>query len=309
MAQKEGAGFGAIDPFGQFLMAAYLQGMVPGSQTSAYNTVLDLLSPGAVAGRMEAGTPNVAEQFENMFGGTQLTPDQISQMQSQAAGLTPTPGQALEARTAMNKALQEYLAASEATKASERVGMAGVDVQREDLALKREMLPIQLGEIQARTGMYERQGKEDPQDPRAQAAKMNLDIQSIVMYGSPWDAATGKPSEVKATLQQVQAARALTGLQQQGPAGQFAASTMNTLLNSDDEALKAYGRTMFEQISGFSYDEAGIWNFGKVVTPTGANDQAIRDRIAYLETMMPQAMNPESIQAEIERLKGQLGVQ
>jgi hypothetical protein len=104
MPQQEG--YGAIDPFGQFLMAAYLRGQVPGPEISAYNTVLDLLSPGAVAGRQEAGTPNVVEQFENMFGGVNLTNQQISQMQGQAAGLQTTPSEDLVAKTAMNKAFK-----------------------------------------------------------------------------------------------------------------------------------------------------------------------------------------------------------
>ena len=139
MPQDNAAAYGAMDPFGQFLMAAYLQGNVPGGQTSAYNTVLDLLSPGAVAGRQEAGVPNVGEQFANMFGGINPPSSALEQMQQQTMGTRLTPQDESTERVAMNQALLQFLTGRGEQRVTERGqdvtregGMAGVDVQKED---------------------------------------------------------------------------------------------------------------------------------------------------------------------------------
>ena len=95
-----------LDPFGQFLAQAFLSGRVPGNQTSAYNTVLDLLSPGAMTDRAEAGAIDPANLFFNQFG---VVPqqDELLQMMQQRTGLTTTPAQNLEAETARFTAEQE----------------------------------------------------------------------------------------------------------------------------------------------------------------------------------------------------------
>jgi hypothetical protein len=324
MPQDDPAAYG--DPFGQFLMAAYLQGLVPGNQTSAYNTVLDLLSPGAVAGRQEAGVADVGQQFANMFGGMNLTPDQLGQMQEQAGGLALTAPQESAEKVALNQALTNLLGIERQATATERgqdvqreVGLAGVDVQREDLELRRELLPGQLAQQDAQIAQansladyYRYQAQPKPEDPRAQAQMMETNIQSLALYGQPWDPTTGKPAQgVAVTPEQIQTARAMVGLQQQNP---VAASTINVLLGSDDPALKAYGRTMFEQATGLRIEEA-FWSYWlpggesgiNVVRGGGANRQAILARIEQLERWKGMGVqDPEETQREIDQLKAQL---
>ncbi len=95
-----------LDPFGQFLAQAFLSGRVPGNQTSAYNTVLDLLSPGAVTDRAEAGTIDPANLFFNQFG---VVPqqDELLRIMQQQTGLTTTPAQELGEGTKRFVAEQE----------------------------------------------------------------------------------------------------------------------------------------------------------------------------------------------------------
>jgi hypothetical protein len=321
MAQDVGQGFGAIDPFGQFIALAYLKGLVPGSQTSAYNTVLDLLSPGAVAGRQEAGVPNVAEQFENMFGGVNLTNQQISQMQQQGAGLRTTPGQELEAKVEMDKATREYLLGLTKAEYEREVGMAGVDIQKENLALTRELLPGQLAKQEADIAQanslasyYDRQGKPRPDDPQVQQAEQMTNIRSLAIYGQPWDFTTGKPAQgVEVDPESIQAARAMLGMVQSQP---NMASVINTMMSHKDQHIQDAGQLLFSMQTGIQFKQEerkfmGLIPYQTTVLDTGGlggvNDDAVRAEIARLETYLHGSANPEGILSQLSVLHNRLG--
>jgi hypothetical protein len=94
------------DPFGEFLQKAFLAGKVPGPEISAFNTVLDLLSPGAVAERAEIAQPNVAQQFQDLFG---LSADETQQAIGQQFGLRTSPAQELKAGTETQKSMVDFM--------------------------------------------------------------------------------------------------------------------------------------------------------------------------------------------------------
>ena len=80
-----------MDPFAKFLMESYMKGRMPGgpdADTSNFNTVLDLLSPGAQAQRAEESVPDAAEQYANMFGGVPPSPEMLDHAQAVQMGIT-----------------------------------------------------------------------------------------------------------------------------------------------------------------------------------------------------------------------------
>jgi hypothetical protein len=306
MAQKEEQGYGAMDPFGQFLMAAYLKGMVPGSQTSAYNTVLDLLSPGAVAGRQEAGVPNVAAQFEQMFGGPMLTPEEKFQMKTQAAGLSLTPQQQAEERTKMNQALAGVLAARGQGREAAEIG---AETERMLMPMKQEAHEAQIGALKSQASMYDRSGKVDYTDPRVQAAMFQNNMNSIATTGRHWDHTTGQASDEMATPQQVQMAQILTGLAQT-PEGGIASGALAVMLGQPPGSKAyEYAITEVERLTGLGWVDT--WGpGGRVRMPgelTPENVEAIKERINLLQIMIDAgALAIED--TNINELKEQIGM-
>jgi hypothetical protein len=310
------------DPFGQFLMQAYLSGAMPGGQgVSNFNTVLDLLSPGAVAGREEAGVPNAAEYFANMFGGTNVSPEMLQQGQEQAMGLRTTPAQKLEGQTELNKALLPFITGQGQLGLQRELGEAELGLKGRELDIKEQLVPLERQKTQAQINQanslseyYKSQSQnlKRTTDVNTQSDMFRLNIQSLAMYGQPWDFQAGGPTQgVNVDPKQLQAAQALAGIQRQNP---NVVSTMNTLLSHEEPEMQAMGRAMLQEITGVAYDP-GTWaglftddNFwGQVVSPGGANQQAIQDEIARLEQWLPVANDPKALQAQIDQLKAQLG--
>jgi len=95
-----------LDPFGEFLTQAFLQGAVPGSQTSAFNTVLDLISPGALQERREATEIPAPQRFQELFG---LSPEETDQLVRQQVGLQISPTEQFFGNIERQKALADLV--------------------------------------------------------------------------------------------------------------------------------------------------------------------------------------------------------
>jgi hypothetical protein len=214
----EGVGYGqGLDPFGQFLTQAYLAGAVPGSQTSSFNTVLDLLSPGAIQGRREAGTPDVRAQFENMFGGTQLLPEETQQMQAQTAGLQLSPEAQAQFRAKLAEAqaplaVQQFKSFGEMLKQGQqqefdRPRQEAQTKQFEALAkqaeAQAELFGAQAGTEGVRRDKLSAEAEESRVNTQMQQTQSNLE--SLAAFGIP----VGAPEGTEADPQLQQMARRL----------------------------------------------------------------------------------------------------
>jgi hypothetical protein len=201
----EGIGYGqGLDPFGQFLTQAYLAGAVPGSQTSAFNTVLDLISPGAIAGRQEAPSPigQEAEQFENLFGvnlsrtGARLSPEQFQNLGEQQMGLQLSPQAQAEFQAKMAQAQAPSSAAA-------LTALGRLTSEREGRAFEAPRRDAEIGKFEAEAGLAGARGEEalagagsaralaESRARDAQNQALTNNVRSLALWGVPVDAPEG----------------------------------------------------------------------------------------------------------------------
>jgi hypothetical protein len=225
-----------LDPFGQFLAQAYLAGRVPGNQTSAYNTVLDLLSPGAMAGRLEAGVPNVNEQFASMFGGMSLNPNELEQMMLQQSGLQMSPVQEATTGAAMTEAAGKYnQSILEAMKWPEehKLKKGELKVKERQAAVDEQLAGPRAGMLESLGAKY---GKEveamDRPSPQEIHNRFHRQLESIAMWGLPWNEETGTHVQGEPNKEMKQDALKVLGVFQANPSN---AAVIGTLLRTGNE--------------------------------------------------------------------------
>ncbi len=199
MAEKQVAGSPG-DPFGTMLMQAYMGGMMPGGQgTSNWNTVLDLLSPGAVAMRQEQSQPNLQEMYANMFG---VTP-QMGELEKSLAiklGIAPGPEQQAQVDAAIAEAQGKMgVAQVEATQEeSEFARTFGLEEEKFAAGAGERKLTEAEGQLKNIEAM-ERVNQLMRPDPAFMQQMFDLSIDSMALTGDPIDPNTGQPIEYDVT--------------------------------------------------------------------------------------------------------------
>jgi len=195
----------------------------------------------------------------------------------------------------------------------------GADVEREKIPFLKQKTEAELGEIEARTGMYGRSGKVDYSDPRVQAAMFDNNIKSLATSGRHWDHTTGKPSEEMADPKEVAAAQALLNVGQQGDLGAMMLRVLPTMLASNDTEQNELGKQMWKDLTGYWYDDTGPKLFGLergVVRPgelggkaQAENVESVKARIEFMEDLMlTMGIDDPETRAEINRMKESIGM-
>jgi hypothetical protein len=238
-----------LDPFSQFLATAFLQGRMPGNQTSAFNTVLDLMGPGAVAGRAEAGQPDVLEQFASMFGGMSLTPEETEQMLKQQAGLQLTPQQAITGKAELAKGMGSLMEAITTGRFKEtelgiREREAGVkereaSVKEDAQAMAADKALVDAAWKKALTGEAQARTEKIKGTSSAEQA-MNQQMQ-LTALAMGWGGVDEKGNLVRTDApvdpQDQQMAQKILGAFQRDPEGWMGISALLRTKNASDRAL------------------------------------------------------------------------
>jgi hypothetical protein len=195
MAQDQGSVTG-IDPFAKFLMEAYMKGRMPGgpnADISNFNTVLDLLSPGAMAQRAEEEVPDAAEMYANMFGGRPPLPEELDQAMKVQMGIAPGPEEVAEITSAWYEAMGKLQAEQEAL-AQQRYEFEQGKAGREAAAAKDKALASE-AEAEANKRRVET-AKLFQLSPDEMAKLFDINVNSLAMHGTGWDFETGKPMPI-----------------------------------------------------------------------------------------------------------------
>lgn len=241
-----------LDPLGQFIAQAFMEGRIPGSQTSAYNTVLDLLSPGAVAGRAEAGVPDITEQFASMFGGMALHPQEVEQMLRQQAGVQLTPQQTSEQAIASNQALMDYLSK-----------VADVPAKAETARAATTTAAARTKEAGSRSDWLEQLSKESASrvtemkktSPAEMAQVQQMNLTAMAMGRKGFDFTAGQMSAEQVDPQIQETAKSILGaLQQNAP--KF--TLMARLLDADAPKVRKLGLELLQEEFPGKFDDVSL---------------------------------------------------
>jgi len=259
-----------LDPFGEFLTQAYLQGAVPGSQISAFNTVLDLISPGALQERREMGEVPAPQRFQELFG---LSPEESDRLIRAQVGLELSP-------------TEQFFGDIERQKAMAQLAEPMIKAQTER------------GKTEAfreRTAAYENIAKIRQQDP---AAAFQLALQQAFISGQFPDKEGNLVPVDKETRQRI--GQTLGIIKQNPVAGQALSLLMQ--MEEIDPAIKAQ---LLSQATGLPIDFAIDW-FDPDFTLGGGAETP--EQVGELPQSMEldDAQLQEAVQLAIQELIGQM---